>query len=221
VQRAEIHNPRRRDAGRTRGSGRYRCWPWVKSPRKLTLSQAEARGGVHRQVRQVSPARPARSASVSCSRAAREDLRYLQTSRAASARRPRPSNLAYLSAADGCRDAALGSGPRRARPAFLFRIKPAGQGRRQGAHPRHQDPRRRDQGHRTSTTWTCSPPTSPTANMDPAPRRAPIRRPTRKLAQLLRAAGRRVRQRIPGLARRASRWSRRTSSTPPTCCWCR
>jgi len=54
-------------------------------------------------------------------------------------------NLAYLSAADGCRTLLWDLDPQGA-ASFLFRVKPRVKGGK--AHPRHQGPERRDQGHR-------------------------------------------------------------------------
>jgi len=199
-----------------------RCWPWVEIAAKLTLSQAEARAEFRRPGSAGSPARQARSASVVLLEGRLVKIfATLQTSRAASARRPRPSTWAYLSrAADGLPDAALGSGPA-GRGQLPVPDQAAGSraaARRSSAAPRPSTTRSRAP---TSThldpapppnftypqTWTCS---SAAPHKEAHPQSSP---------QLLRPLGRRVRPRVSLIARRASRWSRRTSCTPPTCCW--
>ena len=112
---------------------------------KLALSQAEARAEFAARFGRFA-GRRAGSASASCSRAAGEDLRHLQhQGRRRQDDRGRQPGLPVRRRR--LPDPALGSGPA-GRGQLPVPDQAAGQGRRQGAHPRHQDPRRRDQGHR-------------------------------------------------------------------------
>ena len=56
--------------------------------------------------------------------------------------------------------------------------------------------------------------------LDTASKAGAAARPTRKLARLLKPLAAEY-DHVSLTARRASRWSRRTSCTPPTCCSCR
>ena len=183
---------------------------------KLALSQAEAR----EDFAAGSPgsrARRARSGSASCSRAAREDLRHLQHQgrRRQDDRRRQPGLPVRRRRPP---HPALGPGPA-GRGQLPVPDQAPGQGRREGAHPRHQGPGRRDQGHRLRRPGP-DPRRLHLPQHGPAPGRARTRsRPAGSPS----CSGRwpPSTTTCSSTARRASRWSRRTSCTPPTCCWSR
>ena len=218
-----IHALRRRDAGRDARLRPLRCWPWVRSPRSCTRARPRPA--------RSSPPGSQRSRSARAGRTDRLPRRRLErprgrvkispptTSRAASGRRRRPSTSAYLAAARRLPDAALGP-------------RPAGRG--------HASCSGSSRGSRAAARRSSAAP----ATLDDAIKGTDFDRldllpadftyrnldlvlddadeaPTRRLAQLLDAAGRPSTTSCSSTARRASRWSRRTSSTPPTCCWCR
>ena len=128
-------------------------------------------------------------------------------------------NLAYLSAADGCRTLLWDLDPQGA-ASFLFRIKPRVKGGGKalirgtrtlddaikGTDFDHLDLLPADFTYRNMDLLlgAAGPTRSPLASSPSCSGRWPPSTTTCSL-----------------IARRASRWSRRTSCTPPTCCWCR
>ena len=126
-------------------------------------------------------------------------------------------NLAYLSAADGCRTLLWDLDPQGA-ASFLFRVKPRVKG---GGKALIRGTKALDDAIKgTDFDYLDLLPADFTyRNMDLLLDDAGAKS-TRKLARLLKPLAAEY-EHVFLDSRRASRWSRRTSCTPPTCCSCR
>ena len=195
-----------------------RCWPWAKSPPSSTLSQAEARADFAAPVRQVRRPGGPGATSAPCSSGPPVKIYATYNIKGGVGKTTAAVNLAYLSAADGYRTLLWDLDPQGA-ASFLFRIKPRVKGGGKalirgtktlddaikGTDFDHLDLLPADFTYRNMDLLLGGAPTG--SRPASSPGCSGRWRPSTTTCS--------------STARRASRWSRRTSCTPPTCCWSR